>query len=156
MRITIVTSNNHILINGQGLSDIQQDLSWIPSNVHAVQWYDTYGEVEYTDGTPNEIIEELGIYEQAIDDYTNETQRLINEELLIESLRDYSKDFRIFRNERLLESDWTQLADTQLTQEKKEEWRLYRQELRDLPKNIEDLKPLVVNLSHPDWPVQPL
>lgn len=32
-------------------------------------------------------------------------------------------------------SDWTQLADSPLTVEQKEQWRLYRQQLRDLPDN---------------------
>ena len=31
------------------------------------------------------------------------------------------------------ESDWTQVADTALTTEKKAEWATYRQSLRDLP-----------------------
>ena len=33
----------------------------------------------------------------------------------------------------LYESDWTQGADVPLTEEKKAEWVVYRQELRDLP-----------------------
>ena len=33
----------------------------------------------------------------------------------------------------LAESDWTQMADTALTTEKKAEWATYRQALRDLP-----------------------
>ena len=37
------------------------------------------------------------------------------------------------RNERLAESDWTQLKDTQLSESKEAEWLTYRQALRDLP-----------------------
>lgn len=36
------------------------------------------------------------------------------------------------RNRLLLESDWTQLPDTSLTEEKKLEWQSYRQQLRDI------------------------
>jgi hypothetical protein len=36
------------------------------------------------------------------------------------------------RNQRLSESDWTQLADAPLTSEKKKEWAVYRQSLRDI------------------------
>ena len=36
------------------------------------------------------------------------------------------------RNEMLNNCDWTQIADNGLTEEQREEWRLYRQELRDL------------------------
>lgn len=33
------------------------------------------------------------------------------------------------------ESDWTQFADSPLTDSKKSEWATYRQQLRDLPAN---------------------
>lgn len=52
------------------------------------------------------------------------------------------------RNRLLLMSDWTQLADAPLTEEQKQAWSVYRQELRDLPNNP----------GFPDgfdWPVQP-
>ena len=40
---------------------------------------------------------------------------------------------RSTRTSLLAESDWTQVADTALTTEKKAEWATYRQALRDLP-----------------------
>ena len=40
---------------------------------------------------------------------------------------------RSTRTTLLAESDWTQVADTALTTEKKAEWATYRQSLRDLP-----------------------
>ncbi len=40
---------------------------------------------------------------------------------------------RSTRTTLLAESDWTQMADTALTTEKKAEWVTYRQALRDLP-----------------------
>ena len=40
---------------------------------------------------------------------------------------------REVRTRLLKESDWTQVADTALTTEKKAEWATYRQSLRDLP-----------------------
>ena len=40
---------------------------------------------------------------------------------------------RSIRTAFLAESDWTQMADTALTTEKKAEWATYRQALRDLP-----------------------
>ena len=46
------------------------------------------------------------------------------------------KDFSFIRSNRdakLRDSDWTQVADSPLTDEKKAEWVAYRQELRDLP-----------------------
>ena len=41
--------------------------------------------------------------------------------------------FRLERNRRLSESDWTQSSDSPLSEDKKKEWATYRQALRDLP-----------------------
>lgn len=55
---------------------------------------------------------------------------------------------RSIRNEKLFETDWTQLPDVDLTDTQREKWKEYRQNLRDLPadpgfpQNIE-------------WPEQP-
>jgi uncharacterized protein YihD (DUF1040 family) len=56
------------------------------------------------------------------------------------------------RNELLLESDWTQLADVQkiLTGEKKLKWSVYRQKLRDLPDEYSN------NIDNFIWPEKPL
>ena len=43
---------------------------------------------------------------------------------------------RLERNNGLELSDWTQLPDSPLTEEKKAEWAEFRQKLRDLPENI--------------------
>ena len=40
---------------------------------------------------------------------------------------------RANRDQKLAASDWTQMADSPLTSEKKTEWATYRQSLRDLP-----------------------
>jgi hypothetical protein len=45
----------------------------------------------------------------------------------------YTEELRKIRNIRLTASDWTQAADTPLTDAKKAEWATYRQALRDLP-----------------------
>jgi hypothetical protein len=159
MKLTIIPSDKIICIDGQCISEIQQDLSWIPTNIHALQWYDTYGEVEYNDGSPNEKIEELGIYQQAVIDYQNEIQRLedekIAQEAASEAARDYWVELRIMRDQLLSNSDWTQIPDAPLTETQKTAWQTYRQQLRDLPENIQDPKPLVLDSSHSDWPISP-
>lgn len=40
---------------------------------------------------------------------------------------------RLDRNQRLYESDWTQLNDSPLSPQLMEQWRVYRQALRDIP-----------------------
>jgi hypothetical protein len=159
MRITIIPSDKTIGIDGEFLLKIEQDFSWIPENVHAVQWYDTWGEVEYADGSPNERIEELGLYEQAIVDFNNEIQRIEDkqkaQEEAIEASRDYWEELRDLRNQRLTQSDWTQVYDAPLTELQKTAWQTYRQQLRDLPENITEPKPLVLDSNHPSWPILP-
>jgi len=159
MRLTIIPGDKAIGIGGEFLLKIQEDLSWIPSNIHAVQWNGESGHIEYKDETPNELINDLGIYEQAIDTYNNEKQRIedqkINDAKEAEAARDYWEELRILRNQRLTESDWTQVADAPLTEEHKDAWKNYRQALRDLPKNITDPKVLVNNSSDSGWPIEP-
>lgn len=59
---------------------------------------------------------------------------------------------RNLRNFKLGMSDWTQGADAPLTDEKKAEWRTYRQALRDIMTN------LPADLDDPEnvsWPTEP-
>jgi hypothetical protein len=75
----------------------------------------------------------------------------------LERNRDYLTELRETRDQLLADCDWTQLPDVQntFTFSKQEEWIEYRQKLRDLPENIEDPKPLVIDLTHPHWPIRP-
>jgi len=57
------------------------------------------------------------------------------------------KTNREIRNNLLLESDWTQGADSPLTDTKKAEWATYRAALRNLPTD-EDW-------PEPEWPTKP-
>jgi hypothetical protein len=79
MRLTIIPIDKLIAIDEKGLKNINDDFSWIPPNVHAVQWHDNWGEVEYNNGDPNTKIFELGIYRRAID--------VLNEALKLEEIR---------------------------------------------------------------------
>lgn len=44
-----------------------------------------------------------------------------------------AKEVRALRDELLNETDWTQMPDTALSEEKQEQYRIYRQALRDIP-----------------------
>ena len=55
------------------------------------------------------------------------------------------------RNKLLTDSDWTQTPDCSLTEEQKEEWRIYRQELRDFPSTLTETPGVAV--VFPDPPV---
>ena len=53
------------------------------------------------------------------------------------SLRENKARLREKRNRLLQDSDWTQYADSPLSDKQKAEWKTYRQALRDLPKNYD-------------------
>ena len=55
---------------------------------------------------------------------------------------------RTERNSLLVSSDWTQAADSPLTDEVKAEWAVHREALRDLPANTPDP-------ANPTWPDAP-
>lgn len=49
-------------------------------------------------------------------------------------------------------SDWTQLPDAPLDEAWKEEWRIYRQALRDLPENLPDTHGEILEVVFPEKP----
>lgn len=66
----------------------------------------------------------------------------------VQNQNDILENLRTTRNILLTESDWTQVEDSPLSEEKKTEWKNYRQELRDLT-NLDDLTTII-------WPSKPL
>lgn len=91
-----------------------------------------------TEGTPIKIDEDY--YENwVVTDCTPE-------EIEIRLDRQWA-DVRYQRNQYLSQCDWTQLPDSPLTPEKKEEWAVYRQELRDVTS-----QPDPFNIT---WPTKP-
>lgn len=98
-----------------------------------------------------------GPYE--IPEYNHTTQKLIwNSETLSYSIEDLPSqepteedlwfEMRRKRNFLLFDSDWSILPDSPLSDEKKEEWKLYRESLRNLPQNITDILSFT-------WPISP-
>ena len=70
-----------------------------------------------------------------------QTETAINRQRLV--------TIRAKRDGLLAASDWTQFTDSPLTDEKKKEWQIYRQALRDMPeKGCSDL-------DNPVWPIIP-
>lgn len=54
---------------------------------------------------------------------------------------------RYERDKLLQQSDWTQMPDSPLTEEKKQEWQTYRQALRNLPQTVD-----INNIEFPTKP----
>ena len=65
-----------------------------------------------------------------------------------DSLESSWANLRTERDSLLVSSDWTQAADSPLTDEVKTSWATYRQSLRDLPANTPDP-------ANPTWPDAP-
>jgi hypothetical protein len=57
-------------------------------------------------------------------------------------------DLRLVRDAKLAQSDWTQGADSPLTDSKKTEWATYRQALRDITDDA-------TSLDDVTWPEKP-
>ncbi|HCG8975245.1 TPA: phage tail assembly chaperone [Vibrio parahaemolyticus] len=55
---------------------------------------------------------------------------------------------RAKRDQLIAETDWTQIADAPLTQEQVDEFKVYRQALRDIPQNVGNPDDVV-------WPTKP-
>ena len=147
--LVIIVSDKTIGIGTTIISGIGTDLSWIPSDVHAVHWNGSSGEIEYNDGKANLGITSIGIYSQAETSFNNEIQR--QKDLGDASVSQSSFLWEKLRNERdnlLLFSDFTQLGDIGLSDSKKAEWVTYRKALRDLPANTSDP-------ANPNWPTKP-
>lgn len=72
MRLTIISDDKTVIIDGvyKHLENLVID-----ANIHAVQWYDTWGEIEYRstrDGKPqNEVIEDISPFQNIIDLWQN-------------------------------------------------------------------------------------
>lgn len=66
-------------------------------------------------------------------------------------LDNYTDLLRQTRNQLLLESDWTQGADSVLNSTKKAEWQTYRQSLRDITSGISS----VSDVENITWPTKP-
>ena len=149
MNLVIIPSDRIIGIGTTIISGIGTDMSWIPSDVHAVHWDGSSGEIEYNDGKANLDITSIGIYSQAETTFNNEIQRRkdLDDEYLNSSTFLWMK-LRSERDNLLLSSDFTQLGDIGLSESKKTEWINYRQALRDLPANTSDP-------ANPTWPTKP-
>ena len=77
-----------------------------------------------------------------------ETKQLEN----IPQNTDWTDWMRQRRRLELIDSDWTQGADSPLSDSKKAEWQTYRQALRDLPSNYSSP---IASRDDVSWPTKP-
>jgi hypothetical protein len=117
--------------SGESVNDIvsapQDGQDWVEVNldIHSGQFFKKEGD-SIRPFTEEEFIEK--------------TSTMLNNALLF--------NIRLERKKLLDESDWTQFDTSPLSSEKKEEWAVYRQALRDLPSTVSDPSQVV-------WPTKP-
>ena len=149
-RIGIVTTDNHIKIGYTGITGIRTDKSWVPSDVIEVWWDGESGTIEYNDGKPMVGITSLpSIYNQAKIDWQYVWDKF--PENATSEKRCY-KLLRSLRDQKLRMSDWTQFNDSPFTDAKKDEWKTYRQALRDITSSQPTPN---IKLSNITWPTEP-
>ena len=67
--LTIIKDDKTVIVDGVALT---LDTVVLDSNVHAVQFDGTNGEIEYNDGTPNEAITSISAYSTITDDHATQ------------------------------------------------------------------------------------
>ena len=67
--LTIIKDDKTVIVDGVALT---LDTVVLDSNVHAVQFDGTNGEIEYNDGTPNEAITSISDYSTITDDHATQ------------------------------------------------------------------------------------
>jgi hypothetical protein len=94
------------------------------------------GQIEYSTTTVAEI-NEVGLQEGQgiIEGNYQANEHIVVDGEAVARTDNILEILRLKRDALLTESDWTQVNDSPLTTEKKAEWAVYRQALRDLPAN---------------------
>lgn len=99
MKLTIIPSDNSVLIDNIGYT---VDIKNLYPNIHAVQWFDNTGWIEYTD-KPNETISDIDQFQSAIDLWNVENEKSNSEYV------NTAEDNKNSAIGRLSETDWVEL-----------------------------------------------
>jgi len=128
-KLSIVPGDNTVYVDG--IAIVGLDLSFVPADVHALQWYETSGWIERI-GQNDEKLEGLPDWaNQAFDLWTATKQQIDNPPPPTD---DEKKSALAAQAIGLLnESDWTMLPDVTLTN--KVDWQSYRATLRMIAQN---------------------
>lgn len=145
-RVIIIPEDQQVIVDDYVIEGITVN---IDEDIKAVQWYGDHGEIQYYDKEPKSITSLYG-FKGILNDFYKEKKKRQDEWL--EFQKQQAKitwdKIRLERNTRLSFCDWTQLPDTDLTIEQKEQWAVYRQELRDITDKYENPEDVV-------WPAEP-
>ena len=134
-RLTIVVDDGAVYIGKQGYSDMDLTPCNIPSDIHAVQWENNKGVMEYRDFRQNEEIFEITDWMQSCINlyYTTDYNIKNPSPPTVEEIRMMNEGHAKVL---LFQSDWAALADTNL--QNQAEWDAYRAALRAIVQNPPD------------------
>jgi hypothetical protein len=104
------------------------------------------GSIEYVNKNYDEMVANVISNDGPVPD---DIASLTTEELEAKILESHKNFVRQERDRRLVESDWTQNVDSPLSEEKKVEWQIYRQQLRDVISNVTNTTDII------NWPTKP-
>ena len=139
MKLTIIADDKLVSKDGVGYSNL--DLSFLDSDVWAVQWDTDKGHIEKRDLSIVEITD-ITPFNAALTKW-DEANTAANAPVV-----ETEESVRAQRDLILAETDWTVLPDSPLSDAKIAEWKTYRQALRDLPANTTDF-------ANPTFPTEP-
>lgn len=150
MRVSVVKSDKFVVVDGKAYGNL--DMSSVPADVVAMQWYGTYGELEHAevDGVkpPNTRVTSMDNFLPLVNAWqvaADAEANYVDPEPVI-TLEDKAKLARLDRDELLRACDWTQLND--IPEATRLLWQPYRQALRDI--TLQAGFPETI-----DWPVAP-
>ena len=143
--VTVVPSDKVIIVDGNPLQfETAFDLESGHNGVHAIQWHEGKGHIEFEDGSPNKELEGEDDYEGQIAYYVglfdDETARLAKVKAEAEKAAEelYNSEeqrwirLRAKRNELIAETDYLMMEDYPITDECRAAFEAYRQALRDI------------------------
>jgi hypothetical protein len=145
MKLTIIPSDKAVYVDGISFLDL--NLTQIPENVHALQWLNDAGFIEFNDGSANLIISNLpdwannSVVAWNEKKYVQDNPPVPTHEELIFSCKSKAKQL-------LAKSDWAVLPDVGLANQ--EQFIFYRLNLRNLVKNPV-INPVFETEPNPVW-----
>ena len=131
-RVTVVPVDQIIIVDGLALS-----LTYTaPADMHALQWHDGAGHIEYTDGQANrpltaadydvEVAPFTALWQAEYDRLEEERNRPLTPEEKAELIRQQ-------RDALLSATDYMMMPDYPMSELARENLKVYRQALRDVP-----------------------
>jgi hypothetical protein len=83
MRLTVIYDDHYISVDGYGIHFVD-NWPFDEENIHAVQWYDDHGELEYKNTDPNFEFTDYITIEKYISHFNTEKERIFEEKRKIE------------------------------------------------------------------------